>query len=193
MLMQAECEKTGMMFVGRGRIISFNEDKFAPGKPHVVDVACDLWPTITYTGKGYKGLAVTVSTGPVDSVKIDAVKKSITERYKVLASTPLGYSAAMGDVVVADMKGFEKGPDGSKGNPLPAIASGDQVEVHPSPSQGHLVMICRSDPSGEGQVHGQPDRGLGGQPRGRPAQHPHHLPHQAQRPRSRHVGQRSNL
>lgn len=62
------------MFVGRGRILAFNEDSFIPGKPHVVEVACDLWPTIKYEGeKGYKGLKVTVPTGPADSAKIDAV------------------------------------------------------------------------------------------------------------------------
>lgn len=118
------------MFVGRGRILAFNEAQFAPGKPHVVEVACDLWPTISYAGeKGYKGLAVTVSTGPVDTAKVAAVKKSITERYKVLTPTPLGYSAALGDVVLADMRGYEVDPRGAKGAPLPAVASGDQVEI----------------------------------------------------------------
>lgn len=62
------------MFVGRGRVLEFNADSFSPGKPHVVDVACDLWPTITYRGEqGYKGLQVTVSKGPIDEVKVAAV------------------------------------------------------------------------------------------------------------------------
>jgi FKBP-type peptidyl-prolyl cis-trans isomerase (trigger factor) len=35
----------------------------------------------------------------------------------------------MGDVVVANMKGFERNPDGSKGAALPAVAAGDSVEI----------------------------------------------------------------
>jgi hypothetical protein len=33
---QDECEKTGMMFVGRGRITNFNEGLFIAGKPHIM-------------------------------------------------------------------------------------------------------------------------------------------------------------
>lgn len=65
------------MFVGKGRVLAFNENLFTPGKSHVVDVACDLWPTIVYEGeKGYKGLEVTVTTAPVDLSKVDAVSSS---------------------------------------------------------------------------------------------------------------------
>ena len=72
---QAECEHTGLMFVGRGRVLEFNENSFTPGKPHVVDVACDLWPTIVYQGeKGYKGLVVAVPKAPIDDVKVIAVR-----------------------------------------------------------------------------------------------------------------------
>ena len=42
---------------------------------------------------------------------------------------PTDYVAARGDVVLANMNGFEKKDDGSKGSPLPAVASGAGVEV----------------------------------------------------------------
>ena len=35
----------------------------------------------------------------------------------------------MGDVLIANMKGFERMPDGSKGDQLPAVAGGDGVEI----------------------------------------------------------------
>ena len=63
------------------------------------------------------------------------MKQSIRERYVVLSSTPGGYAAQLGDVAVVNMRGFEKsskggsGSAGFRGAPLPAIASGDQVEV----------------------------------------------------------------
>ncbi len=127
---QDQCEKTGLMFVGRGRIMQFNEDSFEAGQPHTLTVECDLWPEFTYNGpNGYKGLAVTASKGSFDSDKYEQVKKSIQERYKILTPTPMGYSANIGDVVTINMKGYEKKSDGSKGSPLPAIASGDNVDV----------------------------------------------------------------
>lgn len=100
------------------------------GKPHTVKIECDLWPTITYSGSdGYKGLSVTVNKNPEDKDKMEKVKTSIKERYKKLEDTPLGYSAKLGDVVVGNMKGFQKNDDGSKGEPLPSVATGDQVEI----------------------------------------------------------------
>mmetsp|Transcript_15459 Transcript_15459/g.25754 ORF Transcript_15459/g.25754 Transcript_15459/m.25754 type:complete len:527 (+) Transcript_15459:107-1687(+) len=127
---QDECELTGLMFVGRGRIMDFNPDAFKSGEPHTIDVECDLWPEINYTnGDGYKGLTVTVVKDKSDEEKVDKVKLSIRERYKVLAATPAGHAARLGDVAVVNMRGFEKNEDGSAGTPLPSVASGDQVEI----------------------------------------------------------------
>jgi Bacterial trigger factor protein (TF) len=127
---QDECEKTGMMFVGRGRITNFNEASFMAGKPHIMDIECDLWPEISYTGEGgYKNLIVTAVSSTIDMEKYEQVKQNIRERYKELAVTPAGYAAQLGDVIVANMRGFEKNADGSKGPSLPAIAGGDNVEI----------------------------------------------------------------
>ena len=55
--------------------------------------------------------------------------QSIRERYKELVPTPDGHAAVAGEVMIVNMKGFEKNPDGSAGAPLPAIAGGDGVEI----------------------------------------------------------------
>lgn len=118
------------MFVGRGRITQFNEKEFAAGKPHFVEVECDLWPDITYNGdKGYKGLSVTVSKPNVDKDKFEQVKNSIRGRYKIMTPMPSDYTASAGDVCTVNMKGFERLANGSKGATLPAIAAGDNVDV----------------------------------------------------------------
>ena len=116
------------MFVGRGRITQFNEDTFTAGKPHTIEIECDLWPEITYAG-GYKNMEVTVNASPIDMEKYEQVKQNIRERYKELTDTPPGKAAEMGDVLIANMKGFERMPDGSKGDQLPAVAGGDGVEI----------------------------------------------------------------
>ena len=129
---QDECEKTGLMFVGRGRITEFNENSFTPGKPHVLEIECDLWPEIksgAAGGSGYKGLKVTVTANAIDMEKYGQVKENIRGRYKELSPTPMGYAAQMGDVLTANMKGYETLPDGSKGVSLPAVAGGDGVEI----------------------------------------------------------------
>lgn len=127
---QDECEKTGLLFVGRGRITAFNEAEFTAGKPHTIEIECDLWPEIAYGGaSGYKGLAVTVGKVGFDDDKFEQVKASIMEKYKDLKTMGADYKAQMGDVVVANMKGYEKNEDGSKGTALPAVASGDSVEI----------------------------------------------------------------
>ena len=102
---QDECEKTGLRFVGRGRIISFNEKDFVAGETHTIDIECDLWPQITYEGEnGYKGLKISVNKVSFNVERFDQVKKSIQEKYKILTPTPLGYAAMMGDVVVGNMQ-----------------------------------------------------------------------------------------
>lgn len=126
---QDECEKTGLMFVGRGRITNFNEASFVAGKPHAIEIECDLWPEISYGSQGgYKGLKCVATTGTEDTSKFDAVRKNILERYKVLTPSA-GRAAEMGDVLTASMNGFECNTDGSKGLALPAVATGDKVEI----------------------------------------------------------------
>eukprot|EP01041_Mallomonas_annulata_P012756 gene12756-26867_t len=127
---QDECERTGLMFVGRGRITNFNEPAFVAGQTHALEIECDLWPAISYgDAGGYKALKFTVMKGKRDTEKYEQVKASIRDRYKQLEDTPEGYGAQLGDVVVANMKGYEKSSSGGKGAPLPAIATGDSLEI----------------------------------------------------------------
>jgi trigger factor len=133
---QDECEITGLVFVGRGRITDFRASSFAAGEPHSLEIECDLWPEITYgraTGKdnerGYRGLCVTVPKSLVDNEKMETVKSNIRERYQVNTAAAPGYAAVMGDLVKANMRGFELEKSGERGKPLPEIASGDNVVI----------------------------------------------------------------
>ena len=114
---------------------------FNAGQPHVIDIECDIVPDIVYTGeKGYKGLKVTVSKSDTDLEKLDKVKRSIQERYKVLTPTEPSYAAAMGDSVLGNMLGYEENPDGSKGKPL-SQASGDKLEISLEPGKFMPGMV----------------------------------------------------
>jgi len=128
---QDECELTGLTFVGRGRITNFNDDIFKAGEAHMIEIECDLWPEIKYGNhdNGYKGLKVDVVKQGFDREKYEQVKDNIRERYKILSATPTGYTAEMGDVVKANMMGYESNGKGGKGKTLPSVASGDSVEI----------------------------------------------------------------
>jgi hypothetical protein len=72
---QDECEFTGLMFVGRGRIVDFKVSDFVSGSAHTIEVECDLWPEILYSGEGgYKGLSVEVVRDKADEEKKEKVR-----------------------------------------------------------------------------------------------------------------------
>lgn len=102
---------------------------FVPGESHAFEVEVDLWPDITYSDGGYRGLSVEVAQTAEDQQKMNAVKENIREKFIILEDTAANYQAKLGDVLMVNMRGFEKDASGNKGAALPSIASGDQVEI----------------------------------------------------------------
>lgn len=115
--------------VGRGRILDYRLPSFVPGESHVFEVEVDLWPEITYADGGYRGLSVNVTQTAEDQQKMNAVKENIREKFIILQDTTATYQAKLGDVLMVNMRGFEKDGSGNKGAALPSIASGDEVEI----------------------------------------------------------------
>jgi len=110
-------------------------EKFVPGEDLEMVVKCDVWPEVKFKevegdSKAYFGLKGKYQRKPFDQAKFDTALRDLRERYAVL--TPLEDSAhklGMGDACVVNMNGFMANDDGSKGEPLPNAASGDDVEV----------------------------------------------------------------
>eukprot|EP01040_Poterioochromonas_malhamensis_P007720 gene7720-8338_t len=127
---QMECKKSQLPLIGTIKLLNFDGKKFNPGKNHVVEVRCDLWPEITYSApQEYKGLQVTVAKSAEDIAKKDRVKLNIRERYKQLTPTAASYQAQAGDVLTVNMQGYALSSNGGKGEPLPAVAAGNGVEI----------------------------------------------------------------
>lgn len=128
---QEQCALSQLQLVGRGRVVDFRTKDFQPGADHELEVECDLWPVIAYKGEapGYRGLKVTVRRAVEDTDKVEKVRQNIREKYAVLSEMPADYRAAEGDVVTVDMQGFAKAADGSKGEALPDIARGGDVDI----------------------------------------------------------------
>jgi trigger factor len=102
---------------------------FEPGKDFEFNIKCDVWPEINFV-KGLEDLPkLTVEQEPVDTFKVEEALKGLQERYLTTAPTASGTEAVEGMVVVGSMHGFTVNDNASKGTPLPAVASGDDVEI----------------------------------------------------------------
>jgi trigger factor len=107
---------------------------FVPGEPLDLLVKCDVWPEIQWKsveGKAqpYLGLEGTYKRKPFNQEKFDRALNDLLERYATLEPAAEGSALAMGDACRVNMVGFMANDDGSKGEPLPNAASGDDVEV----------------------------------------------------------------
>ncbi|CAM9813825.1 unnamed protein product [Scytosiphon promiscuus] len=101
---------------------------FNPGQPMMLEVKMDIWPEVKLE-KEYTGFEMEVEEPPIDEPRVAAAWKSLQERNVVLEDTEEDYAAKLGDSVIANMTPFRENKDGSKGDKLPEIASGDGVDI----------------------------------------------------------------
>lgn len=104
-------------------------ETFVPGQDITLPVRCDVWPEIKFSGP-YTGLKGSYTRKPFDQAKLDKALFDLKERYAELENIEdKSYALQMGDACTVNMEGFMGNPDGTKGEPLPNAASGDNVEV----------------------------------------------------------------
>lgn len=123
--------------IGQPNLVTSAEtlaESFKPGEPIEMVVACDVWPDIKWKEvegqeKPYFGLVGTYTRKPFDQARMDQSLRDLAERYATTAPAEEGKELEMGDSCVVNMEGFLANEDGSKGDPLPNAASGDNVEV----------------------------------------------------------------
>lgn len=109
-------------------------DSFEPGEELELGVKCDVWPDIDWKGgaesKPYIGLEASYKRRPFNQEKMDQALTDLRDRYAILEKIEdQGKALEMGDACVVNMEGFMANADGTKGEPLPNAASGDNVEV----------------------------------------------------------------
>ncbi|KAI2495692.1 peptidyl-prolyl cis-trans isomerase [Fragilaria crotonensis] len=107
---------------------------FVPGEPIDLLVKCDVWPEIQWKSvegktQPYLGLEGTYKRKPFNQEKFDRALNDLLERYATLEPAAEGSALAMGDACRVNMVGYMANDDGSKGEPLPNAASGDDVEI----------------------------------------------------------------
>lgn len=114
-------------------------ESFKPGEPLQLTVKVDVWPDIKWKetegdAKPYFGLKASYERDPFDEERFNAAKNDLRERYAT--TTPLedqDKTLAMGDACNVNMEGWlaVEGENGEfvKGDPLPNVAAGDNVEI----------------------------------------------------------------
>jgi trigger factor len=125
----------GLEPIGQPALVSPAEEvanSFKPGEPIELLVKCDVWPEISWKGteeKPYLGLEGAYKRKPFNQEKMDKALNDLRERYATLEPASEGSILAMGDACRVNMIGFMTNEDGTKGEPLPNAASGDDVEI----------------------------------------------------------------
>mmetsp|Transcript_22006 Transcript_22006/g.65159 ORF Transcript_22006/g.65159 Transcript_22006/m.65159 type:complete len:685 (-) Transcript_22006:492-2546(-) len=110
-------------------------ESFVPGEDLELKVRCDVWPEIVWGAppagaeKSYHGLTGTYKRKPFDEERFQKALTDLRDRYATLSPAEEGTALGMGDACVIDMVGYMANDDGTKGEPLPDAASGDDVEV----------------------------------------------------------------
>jgi hypothetical protein len=90
------------------------------------------WKTVEGQDKPYVGLKGTYTRKPFNQERLDTALRDLKERYVTLVpiTDDADYQLQMGDACVVNMDGYMAADDGvTKGEPLPAAASGDRVDV----------------------------------------------------------------
>lgn len=102
--------------------------KFQPDGPLSFAIKVDVWPEANLTGD-YKGLTISAEETAFDETIVDEALEQARRREAFTVLSPADAVAEEGRVAVGSLVGFYRNADGSRGEPLPDIASGESVEI----------------------------------------------------------------
>lgn len=102
--------------------------KFDPESELSFGIKVDVWPEATLTAD-YKGLTVSAQETAFDESIVDDALEQARRREAFTVLSPADAVAEIGRVAVGSLVGFYRNEDGSRGEALPDIASGESVEI----------------------------------------------------------------
>ncbi len=114
-------------------------------------VEVDVYPECPIDESHYKGIAVEVEEAEFNQEAYDKALYKLRHQHAELVSVGAGVPAEEGNEVLVDMDGFLAKPDGTCGEPLPAVAGGENVNVPLAPGKfmpglvEGLVGACEGD------------------------------------------------
>lgn len=116
--------------------VSFSEENavadmleiFSPTSELSFKVAIDVWPECTFSSS-YEGLEISAEDVPFDETIVTNALEELRKKESFSVISPEGSTADYGNLCVIDMTGYYEKEDGTKGEPLPSLAQGDNIEV----------------------------------------------------------------
>jgi len=142
-LQQKEIRAIGQAKMADDDAVAKMLDKFKPGESVNFEVLVDVWPEASLKGD-YTGITVEAEEEPIEEELLTNALSEIRKREALsiisgadtktkvypsrLPDDPAEYKAE-GNIAVVDLVGFKKNADGSKGDKLPDLAIGENVEV----------------------------------------------------------------
>lgn len=108
--------------------------KFDPKEPLTFKVKIDVWPEAEFT-EPYDNLDVEAEEALFDESLVDKALEDMRKKESFSVLAPEGTKAELGQVLAADLNGYYRNEDGSKGDKLPDIADGKAVEVNMTEGQ----------------------------------------------------------
>lgn len=107
---------------------------YSPDADLTFCVKVDVWPEATFTGP-YDNLEIEAEEVPLDEKLIDLAMEDLRRKESFPVLAPAGATAALGQTVVADLVGYFRNEDGTKGDRLPDIADGKSIEINMNEGQ----------------------------------------------------------
>lgn len=101
---------------------------YSPKSDLTFKVKIDVWPQTNFI-EPYDQLSIEAEDVVLDETLIDAALEELRKKESFSVLSPEGTTADIGKVVVIDMLGFYEKESGSKGDRLPEIADGTNIEI----------------------------------------------------------------
>lgn len=97
-------------------------------------VKIDVWPELTFTAS-YENMDVEAEEAPFDEALVDKALEDLRRKESFSVLAPEGTKASLSQVLAADLVGYYRNEDGSKGDKLPDIADGKAIEINMTEGQ----------------------------------------------------------
>ena len=104
-------------------------EKYTLGEGLKFTINVDVYPEVQIKEDDYKGLKCKAQRVPFNQEAYDEALFKLRDQHANVYDAPDGTVASQGDQVFANMNGFMANPDGTKGDPLPAVAGGEGVSI----------------------------------------------------------------
>ncbi|CDF32089.1 unnamed protein product [Chondrus crispus] len=134
---QKALKDSGLQAIGQAEVDGGVEtviSNYDPKSPLNFKIKIDVWPEAKFT-ESYDNMAVEAEEAPFEEALIDKALEDMRKKQAFSVLAPEGTTASLGQILAADMVGYYKKDDGTRGDKLPEIADGKSIEINMTEGQ----------------------------------------------------------